>query len=120
VPALRGTLRVEAGSYEPRYWEFTAPDTGLPVDLTQPGYLVHGVVADRPDGAGAVLLDLPDASVWRRTADGRVYFEPHSVTSSTWAFRSGHYQIELSHPSGETVRFSEGRFSVDPELVVTP
>jgi len=120
MPALRDALRVEAGSYEPRYWVFTDPATGVPLDLTQPGYEVTAVVADKSDGTGTVLLDLPDNSVWRRTADGRVYFEPHSATSSTWTFRRGYLQAEMSHPSGETVRFLEVPFSVDPELVVTP
>lgn len=120
MPALRGTLRVEAGSFEPRFWVFTDPDTGDPLDLTQPGYEVTAAVASRPDGSGDILLDLPDNSVWRRTSTGRVYFEPPSVTSAAWTFRSGYCQIELAHPSGETVRFFEGRFVVDPELVVSP
>lgn len=120
MPALRGTLRVEAGSFEPRYWTFTDPDTGDPLDLTQPGYEVTAAVASRPDGSGDILLDLPDASVWRRTATGRVYFEPSSVDSAAWTFRRGYLQAELSHPSGETVRFLEQSFYVDPELVVTP
>lgn len=111
---------VKAGSYEPRYWLFNDPDTGDLIDLTQPGYEVTGRVADRPDGKGATLLDLPDSSVWRRTADGRCYFEPSSVTSSTWTFRRGYFQAEMAHPSGEAVRFIEELFYVDPELVVTP
>lgn len=120
MPAARGLLWIEAGSYEPRYWLISDPDTGLPIDLTQSGFAVHGVVADRSDGKGSVLLDLPDSSdAWRRTTDGRIYFQPHSVDSAAWTFRSGHIQIELEHPSGETVRIHEDKLLVDPELVVT-
>jgi hypothetical protein len=119
VPAARGPLRIEAGSYEPYYWNINDSQTGAPIDLTQPGYAVHGVVADRSNGTGSVLLDLPDSSdAWRRTTDGRVYFQPHSVDSAAWTFRRGYVQIELAHPSGETVRIHKDRFYVDPELVV--
>ncbi len=117
MPALRCPLRVEAGSYDPVFWEVRAGDTGALVDLTQPGYLVAGAVNSHSDGSGAVLLDLPDDSVWRRTSEGRVYFEPHSVATAAWTFQRGYYQAELSHPSGETVRILEGPFSVSPELV---
>lgn len=117
MPAINKDLRIEAGSYEPQYWVFTNPDTGALLDLTQSGYSVAGSVNERRDGTGAVLLALPDASVWRRTSTGRVYFQPHSVTSSAWTFQRGYCQFELSHPSGETVRFHESRFLVDPELV---
>lgn len=120
MPAVRSDLRVQAGSYEPIYWDITDPDTGVPVDLTQAGYSVAAVVASRPDGTGQVLAELDDATVWRRTDTGRIYFEPSSALSSMWTFERGYYQAELSHPSGETVRFSEGRFTVDPELVVAP
>lgn len=119
MPALRVPLRVQAGSYEPEYYLISDGDTGLPVDLTQPGYEVTGLVATRPSG-GQTLLELPDDSVWRRTTEGRIYFEPSSMDSSTWTFRSGYHQVELSHPSGETVRILEGRFTVSAELVVTP
>ncbi|GEL20845.1 hypothetical protein [Pseudonocardia asaccharolytica] len=117
MPAVRADLIVEAGSYEPQYWVITDPDSGQPLDLTAPGYLVHAVVSSREDGTGDVLLDLPDTSVWRRTADGRIYFEPPSALSAGWGAVRGFYQAELSHPAGETVRFSQGRFIVDPELV---
>lgn len=117
MPAIVKDLRVEAGSYEPQYWVFTNPDTGALFDLTLAGYSVAGSVNERRDGTGAELLALPDASVWRRTATGRVYFQPHSVTSSTWTFQRGFYQAEITSPVGETVRFGEGRFFVDPELV---
>lgn len=117
MPAIVKELRVEAGSFEPQYWTFTNPATGAPLDLTQSGYVVTGAVNAEQDGTGTVLLSLPDNSVWRRTATGRVYFQPHSVTSSTWTFPRGFYQVELAHPSGETVRFGEGPFLVSPELV---
>lgn len=121
MPALRGPIRVEAGSYEPLFWTISDPDTGTPLDLTQSGYEVHGVIADRSDGTGTVLLDLPDSSdAWLRTSTGRVYFQPHSVDSAAWTFRRGYWQVELSHPSGETVRIHDSAFGVDPELVVDP
>lgn len=120
MPALRAPLRVEAGSFDPVFFVVADGATGGQVDLTQPGYEVTAVVSDRPNGKGTVLLELPDSSVWRRTADSRIYFEPASMDSSAWTFRSGFYQAELSHVSGQTVRILEGKFTVDPELVVTP
>lgn len=117
MPAVTWDLTVEAGSYEPSYLVLRDPETQEPLDLTTPGYTVHGVVATRSDGLGRVLADLPDGSVWRRTADGRIYFEPASAESSVWNFRRGYHQVELTHPSGETVRIASGAFRVSPELV---
>jgi hypothetical protein len=117
VVAIHAPLKVEAGSFDPLYWVFLDKDTGALLDLTQPGYVVTGAVNERRDGTGATLRVLADGQVWRRTSDGRVYFEPHSADSGAWTFLHGHYQAELSHPSGETYRFIEGPFVVSPELV---
>lgn len=118
MPAHTWHLRVEAGSYEPQYIVITHPVSGAPVDLTETGFLVHGVVATRPDGQGAVLLDLPETSgVWRRTNTGRIYFEPAAAVSSLWTFRRGFHHVELRHPIGQPVRVAAGRFTVSPELV---
>lgn len=114
MPALRNAIRVEAGSYEPRYWVFTDPDSGTPIDLTV-GYTVTGVVSTNSDGTGTRLLTLTDAD-FRRTNTGRVYYEPSSTTSAAWTFVRGFCQLKLHHPSGETVRFAEGPFHKDPEL----
>lgn len=115
MPAVRGPLRVEAGSYEPVYWLVTDPQTGDPIDLTAPGFEVTMVVEDR---YGTELLALDDADVFRRTADGRVYFEPSSTLTTTWSvINAADYQIELAHPSEETVRIGYGPFSVDREFV---
>lgn len=114
MTAIRASLSVEAGSFEPRYWLVTSPTTGLPIDLTVTGYSVSGVVVDVN---GTVLLELPDDTIFRRTSDGRVYFEPPSVVTAAWPGMWGDYQIKLSHPSGETVRLSQGSFSVDPEFI---
>lgn len=119
MPAIKAPLLIEAGSYEPQYWLFVDPDTGAPVDLTASGFTAALTVNSSQDGDGVDLLTLTDSS-FLRTNNGRVYFQPSSATTSTWTFGSGYYQAELSHPSGETVRFSEGRFVVSPELVVTP
>lgn len=118
MPAVKAPLLIEAGSYEPVYWLVTNPDTGAPLDLTASGFSVALTVNSSQDGAGVVLLELADDS-FRRTATGRIYFEPTSVESSAWPFNSGYYQAEISHPSGETVRFGQGPFTVDPELVLT-
>lgn len=116
MAALQWDITVEQGSYEPQYITITAPGTGTPIDLTATGYTVAGAVATRRDGTGTVLLNLPDSS-WRRTATGRIYFEPSSAVSAGWTFRSGWLQVELSHPSGQTVRVAQGLFSVAPEIV---
>lgn len=115
MPAVRKDLTKEAGSYEPEYWSFTASTTGDPIDLTAPGYSVTGVVSTRSDGNGNTLLTLTDAD-FRRTDTGRVYFEPSSATTAAWTFRYAHYQFELRHPSGQDIRFAEGRLIVEPEL----
>lgn len=117
MPAVRGPILVEAGSFEPQYWTVTDPVTGTPIDLTASGFVVTGRVATKPDGTGVALLLLPD-SLWRRTTSGRVYFQPGSAVTAAWTpAMSGFYQAELTHPSGQTVRFAEGRFIVDTRLV---
>ncbi len=117
MPAIAWNLHVEAGSWEPQYITLTDPETGQPLDLTAPGYVVRGVVASRPDGSGTVLADLDDGTVWRRTTDGRIYFEPPNAVTSAWGWRHGYHQTELAHPSGKTVRIAAGRVTVSPELV---
>jgi len=106
----------KAGSFDPLVWTVTSPTTGLPVDLTASGYSVAGVVATHNDGTGAVLLELVDAEVWRRTADGQLFFQPPSAVSTEWPAVSAYYQAELTHPSGEVVRFDQGRFVIDNDL----
>jgi len=110
-------IYVKAGSYEPIVWAITDPDTGAPLDLTGVGYLVTGVVATRNDGSGTKLLDLLDAEVWARTTEGQIFFQPPSDVSTAWPMVSAYYQAELSHPSGQKVRFAQGRFVIDAELV---
>jgi hypothetical protein len=116
MPAVKSALLVEAGSYEPIYWLITDPATGLPTDLTMSGFAAALTVNSSRDGGGTDLLVLTDTS-FRRTNTGRVYFQPSSTVSSGWTFRRGYYQVELTHPSGETVRISEGQFVVSAELV---
>lgn len=116
MPAVHTDVTVEAGSYEPLYWTVTDPITGAPLDLTAAGYTITGVVASRPDGTGTKLLDLPDDTCWSRTADGRAFFEPPSATSAAWPRINGFWQATLTHPSGEDVRFAEGRFTVNPKI----
>lgn len=112
--AIRRDLIIQAGSYEPVYWTFTDPESGSPLNLTA-GYLVSGAVADKSNGHGTVLLLFND-NAFRRTDVGRVYFEPSSAVTASWLFRFGYYQFEIRHPSGQDVRFSEGRFIISPEL----
>lgn len=116
MPAVHADLLVEAGSYETWYWTITDPVTGFLVNLTLPGYLVAGAVKTKVDG-GTQLLSLPDATVWRRTVDGRIYFQPGSTLTAAWPAMNAYYQAELTHPSGQTVRFTQGRFIVSPEFV---
>lgn len=120
MPAIKWDLSVEAGSWEPEYIVVTDPDSGELLDLTAPGWAVHGVVATRANGSGTVLADLPDGSVWRRTATGRIYFEPTPAQSALWTFRGGYHQVELTPPAGadRTVRIAAGKFVVNPELVI--
>lgn len=110
-------LYIRAGSYEPIVWVVTDPVTGLPLDLTGVGYSVKGLVATRDDGSGTKLLDLLDNDVWSRTSAGQIFFQPPSSVSTLWPSVSAYYQAELSHPSGQKVRFAEGRFVIDSELV---
>lgn len=116
MSALYADVVVEGGSYEPRFWTFTDPTTGQPLDLTAAGYSVSGSVASRPDGTGTHLLDLPDTTCWQRTTDGRAYFQPPSAVSAAWPKLSGFWQATITHPSGESVRFAEGRFTVNPKI----
>lgn len=109
-------LYIRAGSYEPVVWTVTSPTTGLPLDLTGVGYSVAGVVATHSDGTGTVLIELADADVWARTSAGEIFFQPPSSISTLWPSVSAYYQAELTHPSGQKVRFAEGRFSIDSDL----
>ena len=115
MPAVRSDLSIEAGSYETWYWTITDPATGALINLTLAGYLVTGAVKTKVDG-GTQLLALPDATVWRRTVTGRIYFQPNSTLTATWPAMNAYYQAELTHPSGQTVRFTQGRFVVSPEF----
>ena len=114
MPPVRKDLTKYAGSFEPEYWAFTDPTTGNPIDLTA-GYTVSGTVSTRSDGYGTDLLALTHVN-FRRTATGRVYFEPSSATTAAWTFRHAHYQFELRNPAGQDMRFAEGRLIVSPEL----
>jgi hypothetical protein len=109
-------LFVKAGSFDPKVWVVTDPATGLPLDLTVSGYAVTGVVASHNDGTGTTLLELEDAEVWRRTSTGQIFFQPPSTVSTTWPAVSAYYQAELTHPSGEVVRFASGRYVIDTDL----
>lgn len=109
-------LYVKAGSFDPQVWVVTDPASGLPLDLTVSGYAVTGVVASHNDGTGTVLLELVDDEVWRRTSSGQIFFQPPSATSAEWPAVSAYYQAELTHPSGQDVRFAEGRFVIDTDL----
>jgi hypothetical protein len=114
----QGDLYVRAGSFEPWKWTATDPTSGLPLDLTAPGYSVVGVVSTANDGTGAKLLDLLDDEVWARTADGGIYFQPSSAVSSEWPSVSAYYQAYLYHPSGNRVRLPGGsRFVIDNDLL---
>ena len=112
MPAARGVIVVEQGSYEPVYWVITDPVTGGPIDLTA-GYTVAAQVRD----GGGVLLHAWTSAQLELTAGGRVYLKTPSVVSSAWSWRIGNYQIELTHPTGETVRIAKDRILVDPEIV---
>jgi len=114
VPA--GDLYVRAGSFEPRRWLATHPATGLPLDLTATGYSVSGTVATTNDSGAIKLLDLVDDEVWARTADGEIFFQPPSAVSSEWPSVTAYYQAYLHHPSGQRVRFDDGRFIIDTDL----
>lgn len=109
-------LYVKAGSFDPVSWTITDPASGLPLDLTVSGFSVSGTVASHNDGTGVTLLELADADVWRRTSTGQIFFQPPSAMSTLWPAVSAYYQAELTHPSGEDVRFAEGRFIVDSDL----
>lgn len=115
MPALRVHLLIQAGSFEPEYWTFTNPSTGLPIDLTVPGYLASGTFSDRDDGTGVDLLVLTDVD-FRRTPTGRVYYEPLPETTAAWPFTRGYYQFRMRHQIGRHMRFSEGPFTVSPQL----
>lgn len=118
MPAIPWNVTVEQGSWEPSYITVTDPVSGQPLDLTAPGYSVRAVVSTRPDRLGTVLADLPDSPSFRRTAAGRIYFQPEPAVTSGWAWRRGFWQVELAHPTGRTVRIATGQLVVSPELVV--
>jgi len=109
-------LYIKAGSFDPVVWDVKDPDTGLPLDLTVSGYAVTGIVASHNDGTGTTLLELVDDEVWRRTSSGQIFFQPPSAVSTEWPAVTAYYQAELTHPSGEVVRFDQGRFTVDSDL----
>lgn len=111
-------LYVKAGSFDPKVWVITDPVSGLPLDLTVSGFLVSATVASHNDGTGVTLLELADADVWRRTSTGQIFFQPPSAMSTLWPSVSAYYQAELTHPSGEDVRFAEGRFVIDSDLTI--
>jgi hypothetical protein len=114
VPA--GDLYIRAGSFEPQRWLATHPVTGRPLDLTATGYSVSGVVSTTNDTDAIKLLDLVDDEVWARTAEGEIFFQPPSAVSAEWPAVAAHYQAYLYHPSGQRVRFDEGRFIIDTDL----
>lgn len=118
MAAVVWDLTIDAGSWEPQYIELRDPTSNTLLDLTAPGYTARMVVATRSDGTGTVLADLADSAVFRRTSTGRLYFEPPTAVTSGWAWRRGHHQIELTHPSGRTVRVAQGQVRVTPELVL--
>lgn len=109
-------LYIRAGSFEPRKWVATSPATGLPLDLTVSGYSVSGVVSTQNNGTGIKLLDLDDEDVWARTTEGEIFFQPPSTVSAEWPSVSAYYQAYLHHPTGQKVRFDDGRFVVDNDL----
>lgn len=115
MPAIRADLTIQAGSFERRYWVFHSSDTGEPIDLTT-GYTVSGQVSASSTSPATGLLTLGDSD-FRRTSDGRIYYEPPATSSASWTFRRGHYQFEL-HPQSadKDVRFAEGRFLVSPQV----
>lgn len=110
-------LYVRSGSFEPERWTVTDPTTGQPLDLTAAGYSVGGVVSTADDGSGAKLLDLLDDEVWARTAEGEIFFQPPSAVSTLWPSVTAYYQAYLYHPSGQRVRFDDGRFIIDTDLI---
>lgn len=116
MPAAYGEIRVEGGSVTPCYWEVSNPDTSDPLDLSVDGYVANGVVSDRADGTGRILIRLPDA-MFRRESNGRLYFDPPTSTTTLWSrIDSAFYQVELTNAGGSTVRVGEGPFRVSPDL----
>lgn len=115
MPAAYGDIRVEGGSVTPYFWEITNPETSDPLDISASGYTAAGVVSDRQDGTGRILIRLPDA-MFRRESTGRLYFDPPGSTTTLWAKLDGFYQIEIQHPGGSTLRVAEGAFRVSPDL----
>lgn len=115
MPAIKSNLLIQADSYEPHYWQFTDPDTGQPVDLTASGYQAFGSFATTPDDNAQTLLELSDSD-FERTSTGRVYYAPSADESLWWEFRRGYYQFYLTSPTGQPVRFAEGRFFVSPKV----
>lgn len=113
--ARNDDLYIRAGSFEPRKW--TATDSsGQVLDLTVSGYTVSGVVNTHNDGTGVKLLDLEDDEVWARTSDGGIFFQPPSAVSAEWPAVQAYFQAYLHHPTGQKVRFGDGRFVVDSDI----
>jgi len=93
-------LYIQAGSYEPVVWTITDPVTGLPLDLTQAGYSVAGVVATRSDGTGTRAARVGGQRGVDRTSVGKSFSQavgcvhlvavgfgllPGRVVASVWA-----------------------------------
>lgn len=119
VDVLDWPITVLAGSWNPQYIVLRDPATEQPLDLTVAGYSARMVVATRSDGTGTVLADLADGVVFRRTAQGRLYFEPLPALTSEWVWRRGYHHIELARPdTTKPVRVAAGRITLSPELVI--
>jgi len=113
MPITTAGWTIPAGSYEAVSWTVTDPDTGALLDLTQPGWSVVGGIVERQ--GGPVVHFWPD-SAFTRTAAGVVRLVVPGSVSTLWMFRSGWFQIELTHPVGGPVRIEDLRLIVTPEI----
>jgi len=113
MPIESGVWTIPAGSYEAAVWTVTDPDTGALLDLTQPGWSVVGGIVERY--GGPAVHSWTD-SAFTRTSTGIVRLVIPGSVSTLWMFRSGWFQVELTHPVGGPVRFKDFRLIVTPEI----
>lgn len=111
MSALEFDFEIEQGSDQA--WQWPVQNGGVDVDLTE--YTLRGQV--RKNDKDATVLYEWSTTLGNATCDAGSFtiFAP-AADSSTWVWRKGVYDIELTAPGGSITRVLEGTVEVDPEV----